>query len=128
MITAVTNGIKVSVVTNFIENHSNPDLGYFLFSYKIRIENTSEYAVQVLRRHWNIFDACYEKRVVDGEGVVGKQPVLAPGEVYEYESACDLRTEIGSMDGYYTVKRKVDNKQYDVEIPRFALIRPTRLN
>ena len=56
------------------------------------------------------------------------EPVIAPGEVYEYESACDLRTEIGSMDGYYTVKRKVDNKQYDVEIPRFALIRPTRLN
>ncbi len=128
MVTKVTHGIKVSVNTTYLEKHSNPDMFSYLFSYTIKIENNSEYSVQLLGRHWRIFDSCEGNREVKGNGVVGLQPVIAPGEFYEYESACDLSTDIGSMHGTYLMLREADNKKFSVNIPRFELIVPRRLN
>lgn len=128
MITKVTHGISVTVNTNFQELYSDPAKMYYLFTYKIRIENTSDYDVQLLHRHWNIFDSVSEHRDVEGAGVVGQQPVLRPGEVYEYESACNLKSEFGKMKGNYTFERIADGASFKVEIPEFRMTVPYRLN
>jgi ApaG protein len=128
MIAEVTHGIRVSVSTRFAKDNSNPDLQYFLFIYRIRIENKSEHVVQLLRRHWYIFDSRADVREVEGDGVIGKNPVLAPGDSFEYESACDLSSDIGSMHGSYLMIRKEDSTKFQIKIPRFELIVPDRLN
>jgi ApaG protein len=128
MVTQVTQGIRITVETVFREDQSRPDLGDYLFTYRISIENKSEITVQLLRRHWFIFDSNGEHQEVEGEGVVGQQPILHPGDVYEYESACNLQTDMGSMLGTYTMQRQMDGLQFRVQIPRFELITPQRLN
>jgi ApaG protein len=128
MITQVTHGIRVTVETNFQELYSDPAKLYYLFTYKIKIENTGDYDVQLLRRSWNIFDSISERRAVDGAGVVGQQPVLRPGEVYEYESACNLKSEFGKMSGAYSFERLVDGASFNVQIPEFRMTVPYRLN
>lgn len=128
MNTQVTNDIKVSVETRFQELYSDPAKMYYLFTYRIRIENTGDYDVQLLRRHWNIFDSISEHRNVEGAGVVGQQPVLRPGEVYEYESACNLKSELGKMKGTYTFERLVDGEKFSVAIPEFKMLVPYRMN
>jgi ApaG protein len=128
MTTQVTNDIKVSVETKFQEIYSDPSKMYFLFTYKIKIENTGDYDVQLLRRHWNITDSISERRDVEGAGVVGQQPVLRPGESYEYESACNLKSEFGKMKGNYTFERLVDGAAFQVNIPEFKMSVPYRLN
>jgi len=128
MVTQVTQGIQITVETLFREDQSRPELGDFLFTYRISVENKSEQTVQLLRRHWFIFDSNGEHSEVEGEGVVGQQPVLLPGDVYEYESACNLETDMGSMLGTYTMQRQLDGLQFKVQIPRFELITPQRLN
>lgn len=128
MATKITENISVSVTTNFLEEHSRNDLRYFLFSYKIRIENNSDQPVQLLRRQWNIFDSCGEHREVKGEGVVGQKPIINPGSFYEYESACNLTTEIGTMEGSYLMEKVYDKKRFEIAIPKFQMITPGRLN
>lgn len=128
MITLVTNDIRVTVETKFQELYSDPSKMYYLFTYRIKIENTGDYDVQLLRRHWNIVDSISEHRDVDGAGVVGQQPVLRPGEVYEYESACNLKSEFGKMFGNYTFERLVDGEAFQVSIPEFKMSVPYRLN
>jgi len=124
----ITKGIRISVKTKFLNEQSSYENSYFLFSYKITIENKSEYVVQLLSRHWDIFDSNFEHREVDGEGVIGEQPILAPHEIFEYESACSLITDIGKMKGFYTLERLVDKIKIKVVIPEFELITPYRLN
>ena len=126
--TQVTHGIKISVETTFQAEHSVADHGHFLFSYFITIENNSEYTVQLISRHWDIFDSSAEHSEVDGEGVVGEKPVLEPGERFEYESACSLTSDIGKMKGTYLMERKIDKARFYVNIPEFELIVPVRLN
>lgn len=126
--TQVTHGIKISVETNFHNQHSVAENSHFLFTYHITIENKSDNIVQLISRHWDIFDSSNEHREVDGSGVVGEQPVLAPGEIFEYESACSLTTEIGKMSGTYLIERKIDKTRFEVIIPKFELIAPHRLN
>lgn len=126
--TQVTHGIKISVETNFHNQHSVAENNHFLFSYHITIENKSDNIIQLISRHWDIFDSSNEHREVDGSGVVGEQPVLAPGEIFEYESACSLTTEIGKMSGTYLIERKIDKTRFEVIIPKFELIAPHRLN
>jgi ApaG protein len=128
MDTLVTHGIKISVVARYQEEYSQPEQLQFYYSYHIRIENKADYTVQLMRRHWLIFDSAGGEQEVEGEGVVGNQPVLNPGEVYEYQSACYLKSEIGSMHGTYLFVRKVDGQEFKVQIPRFTLIAPYRLN
>ncbi len=128
MKTQVTSGIKVSIDTQYQDLYSDPSKMYYLFTYKIRIENTSDYDVQLQRRFWNIFDSVSERREVEGAGVVGQQPILRPGEVYEYESACNLKSEFGKMSGSYTFERIADGEKFSVVIPEFRMFVPYRLN
>jgi ApaG protein len=126
--THVTHGIRISVETRYQDEHSVAEQRHYLFSYRISIENRSEYTVKLLARHWDIFDSSSEHSQVDGEGVVGEQPVLEPGEVFEYESACSLTTDIGKMSGTYLMERKIDKARFKVTIPEFELVVPQRLN
>ena len=128
MVTQITKGVQITVRTHFQPGFSRPEMSHFLFTYKILIENRSEYSVQLLRRHWYIFDSNGEHREVEGDGVVGQQPVLMPNEVHEYESACNLATDMGKMKGIYQMMRIVDKEIFYVEIPEFKLIAPQRLN
>ena len=102
MITGVTNGVKVSVETHYQPEHSQPALGHFVFTYKIAIENNSDSTIQLKSRHWDIVDVSYPSHEIDGEGVVGKQPILEPGEMHQYISGCNIRSGIGKMSGFYT--------------------------
>lgn len=124
----ITNGIKVSVETLYQAAYSRPQEHRYIFSYQIRIENLSANTVQLLRRHWQIFDANGMIREVEGEGVIGKQPVLAPGETHEYASWSPLTTELGKMQGTYLFVRTTDNEEFKVQIPAFKLIVPFKLN
>ena len=128
MVTAVTQGIKITVETSYRELYSNPLNRQFLFSYRVHIENQNDYTVQLRRRQWHIFDSAGEIREVEGEGVVGQQPIIEPGEKYEYESACNLMTDIGKMHGYYLMEKIIDGQQFHVKIPEFRMVAPNRLN
>lgn len=128
MITIITKGIKVSVETNYQPEHSQPVHEHFVFTYRITIENNSSNTVQLKARHWDILDATYPKHEVDGEGVVGKQPILEPGEIHQYVSGCNLRSGVGKMKGYYIMERVMDGRLFNVEIPEFTMIAPFKLN
>ena len=99
-----------------------------MFAYKIDIRNNGEYTVKLLRRHWYIYDANGVVREVEGEGVVGQQPVLEPSEAHQYVSGCNLKSGMGKMRGTYQMERLVDGSRFDVEIPEFTLVVPFRLN
>ena len=128
MVSAITQNIGVSVETFYQARQSRPDLDLFVYSYRITIKNESEYTVQLLSRFWEIFDVIMERRIVEGEGVVGEQPVLSPGQSYQYISYCQLKTDAGSMKGYYTFQREVDGFQFDALIPEFMLLPEYRRN
>lgn len=128
MVTEITKGIRISVETNYQEEFSSPDNLHFIFSYHITIENENDYAVQLLRRHWFIFDSSGEQTEVEGEGVVGEKPVLQPGQIFTYSSACNLNTDLGKMHGNYTMVRLSDGMYFEALIPEFQLIVPYKLN
>jgi len=128
MVTAITLGVKISVETTYQDDHSDPGNNHFMFAYRITIENLTDYTVQLKRRQWFIFDSNGIQREVEGEGVVGEQPVIEPGESHSYVSACNLNTDMGSMSGNYMMNRLADNKDFIVDIPEFELIVPYRLN
>ncbi len=123
-----TENIEISVRASYLSEHSIPRENHFFFVYFITIENKGNYAVQLLSRHWDIFDSNGEKREVEGEGVIGETPVLEPGETYEYNSGCNLLTDMGYMKGYYTMKRLMDDTLFKAIIPQFDLIVPAKLN
>ncbi|MBL7980938.1 MAG: Co2+/Mg2+ efflux protein ApaG [Flavobacteriales bacterium] len=126
--TATTNGILISAESRFEGAHSDPKAGRFLFSYRIRIANHSSETVQLLRRHWIIKDSLAPVREVEGPGVVGELPVLAPGEEFSYSSACDLRSGLGRMDGTYLMQRANSKERFRVTIPTVHLIYPLAAN
>jgi ApaG protein len=128
MDTTTTEGVKITVTTNYLPDYSSPTQQHVVFAYKINIENNSEFTVKLLRRHWYIYDSNGVVREVEGEGVVGQQPVLEPGESHEYVSGCNLKTGIGKMRGTYTMERLVDGSHFNVLIPEFVLIVPYKLN
>lgn len=128
MATQITEGVKVSVETVYQPEYSNPENQHFMFAYRITIENLSDHSIQVLRRHWYIFDSNGSRREVKGDGVVGQQPIIDPGEQHEYVSGCNLKSDMGSMEGNYQVLREIDGSRFDVKIPKFILIAPHRLN
>jgi len=128
MVNTITEGVKVSVETLYQQEYSNPANEHFMFAYKITVENMTDYAVQLMRRRWDIFDSNGTKREVEGEGVVGLQPVIEPGDFHEYVSGCNLKTEMGSMKGGYQMLRLMDNHEFSVKIPEFQLVVPYKLN
>ena len=128
MVKAITLGVTVSVETNYQADFSDPANGRFLFAYQITIENGTQCAIQLLSRHWDIIDANGLRREVDGEGVVGEQPVILPGESHQYISGCELTTEMGSMRGYYTFKEVDKAALFRASIPHFTLVANYKLN
>lgn len=126
--TCTTNGITVTVHTQYLPEHSNPQGSKFIFGYHISISNGTPQTVQLLRRHWFITDSSGSVREVEGEGVVGRQPVLGPGEQHEYVSFCNLFSEIGKMRGTYLMVRVDSGETFEVEIPEFQMVAPCKLN
>lgn len=116
----LTDGIRITVLPTYAPEHSDPDEPRFVFVYHIRIENVSSRTAQLLWRHWYIHDDSAGDSEVEGEGVIGEQPILAPGDVHEYESFCVLRGPTGTMRGYYEF-RAADGSSFRAEIPVFAL-------
>ena len=117
---AMTDGLTVRVAVNFLPEQSRVEAGKWFWVYHIRIENDSAEAVQLLTRHWRITDGRGVVNFVDGEGVVGEQPRLLPGQSHDYVSGCPLGTPVGSMEGHYTMIRD-DGSRFDVAIPFFPL-------
>ncbi len=128
MIAQVTQGIRVTVETEYQPSYSSPSQYHYVFTYRITIENQSEFTIQLMRRHWHIFDAGFAAREVEGEGVVGQQPVIEPGQSHQYVSGCNLKSGIGKMVGTYLMERVVDGAQFRVDIPAFSMVAPLRLN
>lgn len=118
-----TAGIRVSVRPRFSLAQSDPSEDTYVFSYDVEVRNGGHEAVQLLFRHWHIHDSAGEDTVVDGEGVVGIQPVLPPGTSHQYSSFCVLRSPVGFMEGYYTFARPGQD-DLRVTIPRFQLEAP----
>ena len=128
MVTEITEGIKVTVETEYQPYYSSPSQYHYVFTYKIGIENNSAFTIQLLKREWQIHDAGFHIRTVEGDGVVGVQPVLEPGEFHQYVSGCNLKSGLGKMVGYYLMERVVDGAKFKVKIPEFVLVAPQRLN
>ncbi len=118
----VTDKIRVQVQPTYLEEQSLPEERQFIWAYRVRIINESDESVQLLNRHWEIVDANGQKMVVDGEGVVGVQPTLAPTESFEYTSGTPLQTPSGIMSGFY--RMNINGNLLDVAIPPFALQSP----
>ncbi|MEO5668761.1 MAG: Co2+/Mg2+ efflux protein ApaG [Bdellovibrionota bacterium] len=121
----VTHNVRVSVFPQFSVEHSNVDMGTFVYLYTITITNESEEILQLLSRHWIITDGLGNEEQVIGEGVVGQKPVLNPGGSFSYTSSCPLKTPSGSMKGRYQLKSST-TEIFDVQIPEFYL-RDSRL-
>jgi len=123
MYEAITRSIKVIVEAIFLDEQSAPDEDHFVWAYQIRIENDGLEQVQLLNRHWRITDARGQLHEVRGEGVVGEQPTLQPGEAFEYTSGTPLGTPSGIMVGSYEMKTS-GGERFDIEIPAFSLDSP----
>ncbi len=119
-----TRGIRVTVRSFFLEDQSHPDENQFVWAYRVKIENHGGDTVQLLRRTWHITDAAGRTRYVHGDGVVGEQPVLAPGNSFEYTSGTPLDTPSGIMQGAYHMVVPTSGEAFDVSIPAFSLDSP----
>lgn len=128
METLITSGIEVQVETIFQPEHSDILRSEFFFNYHITIFNHNNFTVQLLRRKWQITDSNLGTRMVEGDGVVGRQPVLYPGDSFQYVSGCNLATGIGKMEGIYVFENKPLRKEFEVKIPAFKMVAPMLLN
>ena len=128
MVTQVTSGIKISVVTHFEGNYYKDYSILYAFSYEITIENLSTDIVQLQTRHWEILDSLNSTETVDGEGVVGQTPIITPGDKYVYSSGCMLHSTIGAMKGFYTMLNFTTSENFEVQIPTFKLNVPFAIN
>lgn len=120
---ATTDGVTVRVAVNYLPEQSHPEAGKWFWVYHIRIENDSPHSVQLLTRHWKITDGRGAVNLVDGDGVVGEQPLLHPGQSHDYVSGCPLTTPTGSMEGHYMFRRD-DGEMIRAAIPFFPLAAP----
>lgn len=119
----VTRGVRVQVKPAFLEDQSDPEIGRYLWSYTVTIENKGIETVQLMSRYWHITDAVGRVQEVRGPGVVGAQPVIEPGQVFEYTSGCPLPTASGAMSGRYQM-RAASGEAFEAEIPAFLLESP----
>lgn len=122
---AETRGLVVRVSASFLPEQSDPNGGRWFWAYHIRLENNGDQEVQLLTRRWVITDGRGARHSVEGEGVVGEQPVIAPGQSYDYVSGCPLDTSTGAMEGSYQMIG-ADGEAFDARIPRFLLVGPER--
>lgn len=124
----VTQNIEVIAMAAYLPQQSSPAHQNYIFAYKIKIINHGERTVQLLRRKWIITDGLGRIREVEGEGVIGQQPILHPGQSHEYVSGTDMPTAIGNMKGYYLMRYLHTNEIFKVSIPAFTLCIPEYLN
>ena len=120
---ATTDGVTVRVSVSYLPEQSEPERGRWFWAYHIRLENEGLETVQLLTRHWTITDGRGARHTVEGEGVVGEQPVIEPGASFDYVSGCPLSTPTGHMQGTYHMIGE-DGAAFDVTIPKFALVAP----
>lgn len=128
MVQQVTKGIKISVETNFEGTFYKNYKIHYAFGYRVTIENQSKDSVQLNARHWTILDALNNTETVSGEGVIGKKPVLKPGESHRYSSGCLLTSPFGAMKGFYSMVNFTTTKKFNVAIPTFKLSAPFAIN
>lgn len=128
MVSKISEGVKVSVETFFQPDYSSAAKGEYMFAYRITIENRNDFPVRLKRRRWHIFDSNGESREVQGEGVIGVQPLINPGERYQYVSGCSLRSEMGKMWGSYEMENGHNNLPFEVYIPAFEMMVPFKNN
>ena len=128
MVKKTTLGISVSVEVSYQESFSRPLYSEYLFAYRITIENNAAVPMKLLRRKWKIIESNGTRRTVEGEGVVGEQPIIMPGEHYRYESAAHINTDMGKMSGHYVMANLNNLKEHLIDIPEFHLISPSKLN
>ena len=125
---AITNDVKVMVETAYQSDKLDSSENKHMFAYRITILNQGEHTVKLLRRHWHVVDSLDGKSEVEGEGVVGQQPLLEPGEKHQYVSGCLLGSNIGKMYGTYLMERQIDGKLFEVKIPEFIMSTPYLMN
>ena len=128
MVSKISEGVKISVETFYQPDYSNPVNSEYMFAYRITIENNNSFSVKLLSRHWYIFDSNGSQREVEGEGVIGVQPQINPGENYQYISGCNLRTEMGKKYGTYKMENLNNKKLFEVAIPAFEMLVPFKMN
>ncbi|UZO82563.1 Co2+/Mg2+ efflux protein ApaG [Aquimarina sp. ERC-38] len=128
MVQQVTKGIKISVATNFEGTFFKNYQLFYAFGYEVTIENQGKNAVQLTSRFWEIYDSLKIKEVVQGDGVIGKKPVLQPGESHTYTSGCLLKSPFGAMKGYYQMVNFATADTFKVTIPVFRLSAPFAIN
>jgi ApaG protein len=128
MPTFLTDDISVSVHPSYEAEHSSPVNSRYVFSYTIEVRNEGEATVQLLSRHWYIFDSDGSYSEIKGEGVIGEQPIINPNQAHGYQSFCNLKTDMGMMWGSYLMKDINTGRVFKVAIPEFQLITPMRLN
>ncbi len=128
MFTQVTKGIKVSVQTTFEGTFFKNYKVHYAFGYTVTIENQSKNTVQLTARHWDILDSLKELETIDGEGVIGRKPVIKPGKSHTYSSGCLLASPIGAMQGYYHMVNLATSEEFEVEIPTFKFAAPFAIN
>ena len=128
MVSKISEGVNVSVETFYQAEYSNPSNSEFMFAYRVTIENTNPFPVKLLSRHWVIFDSNGATREVEGEGVIGIQPVINPTEKYQYISGCNLNTDIGKMKGSYLFENILNKRTFSAIIPSFEMYTPSKLN
>ena len=123
MYDATTHSIRVSVEPNYLEDQSAPEDNYYVWSYHVVIENKGGNTVQVRHRHWRIIDSTGRTQEVEGEGVMGEQPILGPGDRFEYTSGAPLNAPSAIMGGIYKISTE-EGLVLDVAIPHFSLDSP----
>ena len=128
MNTLISQGVEVSVEVFYQPEYSNPIQHEFMFAYRITLQNHNSFTIQLQRRKWFIFDSSGEYREVEGEGVIGQQPILAPSEIFQYVSGCNLKSEMGKMWGNYAMIETLNNKIFTVDIPGFQMVAPMKNN
>ena len=128
MVSKISEGVEITVETFYQPDYSNPVDQEYMFAYRITIENRNSFPIKLLKRHWHIFDSSGSMKEVEGEGVVGVQPMIQPADRYQYVSGCNLKTEMGTMQGFYIMENLLNKKQFKANIPMFELIAPFKYN
>lgn len=128
MHTLTSQGIKITVKNKFNKELSSVHENIYFHNYEIEIENLTNQEVKLISRKWEIYDSLNFPLIVQGDGVIGKQPNLAPKDIFVYTSGCKLQSEIGSMEGKYHFINQITKEKFEVKIPKFDLIYPYKLN
>ena len=124
----ILDDIKINVEAFFLENKSDIEKSLYFFMYKVTILNKSDKTIQLLSRHWDICDANGNINIIEGEGVIGEQPIMRPDASFEYNSFCPLKTEFGKMTGFYIFEEEKTKNLFKGLIPEFLLVVPTHIN